>query len=59
MYASYLDISGNYGISNRDNYVIIKDNLNDLIKIQKFSQIQRYTYLKQLISNEIFRKVCF
>ena len=26
----YLDMSGNYGISNRDNYVIIKDNINDL-----------------------------
>jgi SAM-dependent methyltransferase len=41
----YLDISGNYGISNRDNYVIIKDNLSDLIKIQKFLSTNTALYL--------------
>ena len=41
----YLDISGNYGISNRDNYVIIKDNLNDLIKLQKFLSTNTALYL--------------
>ena len=28
----YLDIKGEYGISNRDNYIIIKDDIEDLIK---------------------------
>jgi hypothetical protein len=32
----YLDISGEFGISNRDNYIIYKDNISDLIKLQKF-----------------------
>lgn len=32
----YLDISGEFGISNRDNYVIYKEKIEDLIKIQKF-----------------------
>ena len=41
----YLDISGNYGISNRDNYVIIKDNISDLIKIQKFLSTNTALYL--------------
>ncbi len=41
----YLDISGKYGISNRDNYVIIKDNIHDLIKIQKFLSTKTALYL--------------
>ncbi len=41
----YLDISGNYGISNRDNYVIIKDNISDLIRIQKFLSTNTALYL--------------
>ena len=32
----YLDISGEFGISNRDNYVIYKEKIEDLIKLQKF-----------------------
>jgi len=32
----YLDISGEFGISNRDNYIIYKENPADLIKLQKF-----------------------
>jgi len=32
----YLDLSGEYGISNRDNYIIYKENPEDLIKLQKF-----------------------
>ena len=32
----YLDISGEYGISNRDNYIIYKDSISDLEKIFKF-----------------------
>lgn len=41
----YLDISGTYGISNRDNYVIIKDNIDDLVKIQKFLSTNTALYL--------------
>ena len=33
---AYLDISGEYGISNRDNYIIYKDKISDLEKIFKF-----------------------
>ena len=32
----YLDLSGEYGISNRDNYVIYKENNQDLIKLSEF-----------------------
>ena len=32
----YLDLSGEYGISNRDNYVIYKENNEDLIKLSEF-----------------------
>ena len=32
----YLDKEGKYGISNRDNYVIIKEKIEDLIILQKF-----------------------
>lgn len=41
----YLDINGKYGISNRDNYVIIKDNISDLVKIQKFLSTKTALYL--------------
>ena len=41
----YLDISGKYGISNRDNYVIIKDNRDDLLKLQKFLSTKTALYL--------------
>jgi hypothetical protein len=41
----YLDINGEYGISNRDNYVIIKDNISDLVKIQKFLSTKTALYL--------------
>lgn len=41
----YLDIKGEYGISNRDNYVIIKDNIDDLLKIQKFLSTKTALYL--------------
>jgi len=41
----FLDISGSYGISNRDNYVIMKPNINDLIKIQKFLSTNTALYL--------------
>lgn len=32
----YLDLSGEYGISNRDNYVIYKDDNKDLVKLSEF-----------------------
>ena len=32
----YLDLSGEYGISNRDNYVIYKENNEDLIRLSEF-----------------------
>jgi len=32
----YLDQFGKFGISNRDNYIIYKKNISDLIKLQKF-----------------------
>jgi len=41
----YLDISGQYGISNRDNYVIIKEDINDLIKLQRFLSTKTALYL--------------
>ena len=41
----YLDINGEYGISNRDNYVIIKKNIDDLIKIQKFLSTKTALYI--------------
>ena len=41
----YLDISGEYGISNRDNYVIQKEKLSDLIKIQTFLSTKTAIYL--------------
>ena len=41
----YLDKSGEYGISNRDNYVIIKNDVNDLVKLQKFLSTKTALYL--------------
>ena len=41
----YLDISGEYGISNRDNYVIIRENITDLIKIYNFLSTKTAKYL--------------
>lgn len=41
----YLDISGEYGISNRDNYVIIREKIEDLIKLQKFLSTKTAIYL--------------
>lgn len=41
----YLDIDGEYGISNRDNYVIIKEDIEDLIKIQKFLSTKTALYI--------------
>jgi hypothetical protein len=41
----YLDITGEYGISNRDNYVIIKEDITDLVKIQHFLSTKTALYL--------------
>jgi hypothetical protein len=41
----YLDIEGVYGISNRDNYVIIKEDITDLVKIQQFLSTKTALYL--------------
>ena len=41
----YLDKDGKYGISNRDNYIIIKDKEEDLIKLQKFLSTKTALYL--------------
>ena len=41
----YLDISGTYGISSRDNYIIIKENLDELKKLQKFLSTKTALYL--------------
>jgi len=41
----YLDRTGEYGISNRDNYVIIKKDINDLIKLQRFLSTKTALYL--------------
>lgn len=41
----YLDKDGEYGISNRDNYVIIKNNIEDLKKIQSFLSTKTALYL--------------
>tara|TARA_Y100000591_G_C21837931_1_gene703730 strand:+ start:1439 stop:2794 length:1356 start_codon:yes stop_codon:yes gene_type:complete len=41
----YLDSDGEYGISNRDNYVIIKEDVSDLIKIQKFLSTKTALYI--------------
>ena len=41
----YLDLLGEYGISNRDNYIIIKKNLEDLVKLQQFLSTKTALYL--------------
>ena len=41
----YFDIIGEYGISNRDNYIIIKENYRDLFKLQKFLSTKTALYL--------------
>ena len=41
----YLDISGDYGICNRDNYVILKNTQEELLKIQKFLSTKTALYL--------------
>jgi len=41
----FLDKEGLYGISNRDNYIIKKDNIEDLIKLQKFLSCKTILYL--------------
>jgi hypothetical protein len=41
----YLDAEGKYGVSNRDNYIIIKENINDLLKLQKFLSTKTVLYL--------------
>jgi len=42
-----LDLSGIYGISNRDNYIIYKNNIDDLIKLYNFLS----TKLVQIVFN--------
>lgn len=41
----YLDISGEYGISNRDNYIIIKEKQEDLLKLKQFLSTKTALYL--------------
>ena len=41
----YLDLSGQYGISNRDNYVILKENPEELIMLHKFLSTKTALYL--------------
>ena len=41
----YLDISGEYGISNRDNYVIIREKMEDLIKLHTFLSTKTARYI--------------
>ena len=41
----FLDLEGKYGISNRDNYVILSENDNELIRIQKFLSTKTALYL--------------
>ena len=41
----YLDKTGEYGISNRDNYIIMREKLDDLIKLQKFLSTKTALYL--------------
>ena len=40
----YLDVSGEYGISNRDNYVIIKEKHEDLLKLKQFLSTKTALY---------------
>jgi len=41
----YLDISGEYGISNRDNYVIMREKMEDLIKLHTFLSTKTARYI--------------
>ena len=41
----YLDISGEYGISNRDNYVIIREKMEDLLRLQIFLSTKTARYI--------------
>jgi len=43
----YLDVEGRYGISNRDNYVIIKDNIAELQRL--------YTFLSLPIIQDLYK----
>lgn len=41
----FCDLSGNYGISNRDNYIILHENENDLLKIKQFLSTKLVLYI--------------
>jgi|TARA_Y100000992_G_scaffold302665_1_gene278129 tRNA1(Val) A37 N6-methylase TrmN6 len=41
----YLDINGEYGISNRDKYVILRESTDELIKLAKFFSTKTALYL--------------
>jgi hypothetical protein len=41
----YFDIHGTYGISNRDNYIILKENYFDLFRLKKFLSTKTALYL--------------
>jgi len=41
----FLDLEGKYGISNRDNYVILSNNDNELIKLQQYLSTKTALYL--------------
>jgi tRNA1(Val) A37 N6-methylase TrmN6 len=41
----YIDFDGKYGISNRDKYVILREDKNDLIKLAKFFSTKTALYL--------------
>lgn len=41
----YLDAEGKYGISSRDSYIIIKENSNDLLRLQKFLSTKTALYI--------------
>ena len=41
----YLDKEGKYGVSNRDSYIIIKENINDLLRLQQFLSTKTALYI--------------
>jgi hypothetical protein len=41
----YVDVSGNYGISNRDNYIILNRSLNELNRLKDFFSTKTALYL--------------
>ena len=41
----YLDAKGKYGVSNRDNFIIIKEEMKDLLKLQKFLSTKTALYI--------------